>query len=152
LNFLKVLLGYFLSSTVGAHHIKEWIMKSLIFTVITIFAGNVFAASNCDSDANYPEITKAELQKIIDEKKAVIIDVNSKASFDKERIPGAVHFESQKNVADVLPKSKDDLIVAYCGGTMCTAWKKAAVAACKLNYKNIKHFKPGIKGWMQKDA
>ena len=127
-------------------------MKSLSFLVFTFLVTNAFANSNCESDANYPEVTKAELQKMIDDKQAVILDVNSKSSFDKQRIPGAVHFESQKNIADVLPKNKDATIVAYCGGTMCTDWKKAAVAACKLNYKNIKHFKPGIKGWMQKDA
>ncbi len=127
-------------------------MKSLSFLVFTLLLTNAFAETGCDSDANYPEVSKAELQKMIDEKKAVIFDVNSKASFDKQRIPGAVHFDSQKNIADVLPKSKDALIVAYCGGTMCTAWKKAAMAACKLNYKNIKHFKPGITGWVQKDV
>ncbi len=127
-------------------------MKSLSFLVFTLLLTNAFADNNCDSDGNYPEVSKAELQKMIDEKTAVILDVNSKTSFDKQRIPGAVHFESQKNIADILPKSKDAIIVAYCGGTMCTAWKKAAVAACKLNYKNIKHFKPGITGWMKKDA
>lgn len=127
-------------------------MKSLSFLVFTLLLTNAYAGSPCDSDGNYPEITKAELQKMIDEKTAVILDVNSKASFDKQRIPGALHFESQKNIADVLPKNKDAQIVAYCGGTMCTAWKKAAVVACKLNYKNIKHFKPGITGWMQKDS
>ena len=127
-------------------------MKHLTFLVFTFLVTNAFADINCESDATYPEVTKAELQKMIDDKQAVILDVNPKSSFEKQRIPGAVHFESQKNIADVLPKSKDALIVAYCGGTACTAWKKAAVAACKLNYKNIKHFKPGIKGWMQKDA
>ncbi len=127
-------------------------MKSLMILVLTVLVPSASANTNCDSDANYPEVTKAELQKMIDDKTAVILDVNPKTSFDKQRIPGAVHFESQKNIAEVLPKSKDGVIVAYCGGTMCTAWKKAAVAACKLNYKNIKHFKPGIKGWTQKDA
>jgi rhodanese-related sulfurtransferase len=127
-------------------------MKILSFLVFILLTTNSFAASNCESDGNYPEVSKAELQKMIDEKQVVILDVNSKGSFEKQRIPGAIHFESQKNIADVLPQSKDAVIVAYCGGTMCTAWKKAAVAACKLNYKNIKHFKPGIKGWMQKDA
>lgn len=127
-------------------------MKIISVVLFTLLSTTAFAETNCESDANYPEVTKAELQKMIDEKQAVILDVNSKSSFDKQRIPGAVHFESQKNIADVLPKNKDGIIVAYCGGTMCTAWKKAAIAACKLNYKNIKHFKPGIKGWMQKDA
>jgi rhodanese-related sulfurtransferase len=39
------------------------------------------------------------------------------------------------------------MIVAYCGGPACTAWKKAAQDACKLGYTNIKHFKEGISGW-----
>ena len=47
----------------------------------------------------------------------------------------------------VLPKDKSAPIVAYCGGKMCTAWHKAAKAACEMGYTNIRHFSAGITGW-----
>lgn len=122
----------------------------LILSVLSLT--NMVFAADCSSDSNYPEVTKSELQQLIDDKKVFILDVNSKESFAKQQIPGAVHFASIPQLEEALPKDKNSLIVAYCGGTMCTAWKKAAIAACKLNYKNIKHFKPGIKGWMQKES
>lgn len=126
-------------------------MKSLFIFLVFCFVNTTFAA-DCSSDANYPEITKSELQQLIDDKKVFIIDVNTKESFAKQQIPGAIHFASTPKLTEVLPKDKNALIVAYCGGVSCTAWKQAAIAACKLNYKNIKHFKPGIKGWMQKES
>jgi rhodanese-related sulfurtransferase len=30
---------------------------------------------------------------------------------------------------------------------MCTAWQRAAKAACEMGYTNIRHFSEGIKGW-----
>ena len=47
----------------------------------------------------------------------------------------------------MLPADKNALIVAYCGGPKCGAWKKAAKAAAALGYTNIKHFSGGISGW-----
>lgn len=124
-------------------------MKKFVLVLLTLIISNFSYAADCASDANYGEVTKAELQKMISDKSVFLIDVNSKESFAKQSIPGAVHFGSQTDLASVLPKDKNALIVAYCGGLSCTAWKQAAIAACKLNYKNIKHFKPGITGWVK---
>lgn len=126
-------------------------MKTVLASILVLFSTVTFAA-DCESDSQYGEVSKAELQKLIADKKVFLIDVNSKESFAKQSIPGAIHFGSQSKLENVLPKDKDALIVAYCGGVSCTAWKKAAIAACKMNHKNIKHFKPGITGWMQKDS
>ena len=115
--------------------------------------GNVLAAdhSDCKDDSRYPTISKSELKEVVAKKSAVIVDVNSEESYKKEHIPGAVHFKShEEKFAQVLPKDKSELIVAYCGGVKCEAWKKAAEQACALGYTNIRHFKEGIKGWVAK--
>jgi rhodanese-related sulfurtransferase len=52
-------------------------------------------------------------------------------------------------LADALPKDKNALIVAYCGGPKCSAYKAAATAAEKLGYKNVKHMSAGISGWKE---
>ena len=126
-------------------------MKFLILSSILLFQLNVFAASNCNKEENYPNVTKAELEKIVNNKSATIIDVNDDESFKSSHVPGAIHFASvEKNFATALPADKSAEIVAYCGGPMCTAWKKAARKACEMGYTNIKHFKEGIKGWNKK--
>lgn len=49
----------------------------------------------------------------------------------------------------MLPKDKDALIVAYCGGPRCGAYASAAKAAEKLGYTNVKHLTAGISGWQE---
>jgi rhodanese-related sulfurtransferase len=126
---------------------------SLAMLLTSLVAVSAFAAgTDCKSETNYPLITKSELSTLVQSKGVFVIDVNSKESFDKAHVPGAIHFEShEKDFATVLPQDKNAEIVAYCGGPQCTAWKKAAEQACKMGYTNIHHFKGGISGWTAKD-
>ena len=63
-------------------------------------------------------------------------------------VPSALNFAAIKdNLASSLPKKKDALIIAYCGNPKCGAYLKAAKAAEKLGYTNIKHMAAGISGW-----
>lgn len=108
------------------------------------------AAANCDDDSRYTEVSKQELKSLIEKKSVFVVDVNGEETFEEKHIPGAVHYGSnRKNFAKVLPSSKDSLIVAYCGGPKCTAWKRAAKEACKLGYENVRHYKGGLKGWFE---
>ena len=108
------------------------------------------AAPNCKDEKLYPLIERPELNKFVEKKNATIVDVNTSESFNENHIPGAIHYKShEKDFASQLPAQKDAPIVAYCGGPMCTAWKEAAEKACQLGYTNIRHFKPGITGWVK---
>lgn len=98
----------------------------------------------------FPDISITELKTVIANKKATIIDVNGSDSYKSGHIPGAIDFTATKDLAAALPKDKNALIVAYCGGPKCSAYKQAATAAEKLGYKNVKHLSAGIAGW--KDA
>ncbi len=80
--------------------------------------------------------------------KVVLLDANGSESWQRGHIPGAIDFAANKeNLASVLPKDKDVLVVAYCGNPQCPAYRQAANAAKKLGYKNIKHLTAGIMGW-----
>ncbi len=115
--------------------------KGLALFVTMLLAASVYAA-------DVPDITIPELKQAIDAKKVVVIDVNGTASYQKGHIPGAVNFEaSRSNLQSVLPADKNALIVAYCGGPKCGAYKEAAEAAQKLGYTNVKHLSAGISGW-----
>ena len=117
--------------------------KVFAFFVAALFAANLFAGE-------YPDVSIKELKKAIDGKKVVLLDVNGSNRFAKGHIPGAHDFSKVgKDLAKVLPKDKDTLIVAYCGGPRCSAYKRAAGAAAKLGYTNVKHLSAGISGWLK---
>ena len=112
-----------------------------MFASVALVAAAVHASQ-------FPDITIPELKSAIEAKKVVLLDVNGTESWEKGHIPGAIDFASAKaNLASVLPKDKDALVVAYCGGPKCGAYQAAARAAEKLGYKNVKHLVAGISGW-----
>ena len=104
--------------------------------------------SGARAQAEYPDISIGDLKKAIEEKKAVVIDVNGSASWKEGHVPTAHDWAAIKgDLAKKLPENKDTLIVAYCGGPRCSAYKAAANAAKELGYKNVKHLAAGISGW-----
>jgi rhodanese-related sulfurtransferase len=125
-------------------------MKQLATVLIFLCCGLFAQANTCTDYKKFSDVPLTEMQQLVVSKSATVIDVNSDASFKKSHIPGAIHFGSQKDkLATLLPKDKNAMIVAYCGGKSCTAWQRAAKAACEMGYTNIRHFSEGIKGWKQ---
>ena len=103
--------------------------------------------------ADYPDISVKELQSAIKSGNVAVIDVNGARSFNKGHIPTAIDFSSEgKKLASILPKDKSTLVVSYCGGPGCRAYKRGADAAAKLGYKNVKHLSAGISGWKKSGA
>ncbi|MFP6854200.1 MAG: rhodanese-like domain-containing protein [Opitutales bacterium] len=120
--------------------------KILTMLVAGLFAATVYAGE-------YPDVSIKDLQSAIKDGKVTVIDVNGAGSFKKGHIPTAIHFASaQKDLAKLLPKDKKTLIVAYCGGPGCSAYKRGASAAKKLGYTNVKHLSAGISGWKKAGA
>jgi rhodanese-related sulfurtransferase len=116
-------------------------MKKLIALVAALVATAGFAAE-------FPDISIADLKKAIAEKKVTVIDVNGAASYKEGHVPTTIDFATQgASLASVLPADKNALVVAYCGGPQCSAYKAAANAAEKLGYTNVKHLSAGISGW-----
>ena len=120
-------------------------MKKLI-----AFLAAAFIAIPAMADSEYPDISINELKKAIEEKKVTVIDVNGSASYAKGHVPTAVDFAAAKSdLASKLPADKGALVVAYCGGPTCSAYKKAANAAKELGYTNVRHLSAGMSGWLQ---
>ena len=96
----------------------------------------------------YPDVSIKELKSAMADKTVTLIDANGTDSYKDGHIPGAIDFEAkEKDLAKVLPKDKDALIVAYCGGPQCMAYQAAAKEAKALGYTNVKHLSAGISGW-----
>ena len=123
------------------------LMMVPVFCALAIFAQ---AGGEESAAKGVPEISLDDLKKAVAEKKVVLIDCNGSESFAKGHIPGAIDFEAAKaDLAKLLPPDKTALVVAYCGGPMCGAYKAGAEAAAKLGYANVKHFAGGISGWQK---
>jgi rhodanese-related sulfurtransferase len=121
-------------------------MKKLLFLLLPFMVSSLFAGE-------YPDISVKELQAALKDGKVAVIDVNGKKSFSRGHIPTAIDFSSQgKSLSKLLPSDKSALIVSYCGGPGCGAYKRGADAAAKLGYKNIKHLSAGISGWKKAGA
>ena len=100
--------------------------------------------------AQYPDIKIDELKAAMASKKVILLDANGTDSYKEGHIPGAIDFAANRDkLANALPKDKGALVVAYCGGPKCTAYKTAAKAAEKLGYTNVKHLAAGISGWRE---
>ena len=121
-------------------------VKKLIALVTCLIA--VTAGAHADE---FPDITIKDLKKAISEKKVIVIDVNGTRSYTKGHVPTAIDFAAKGKSLDKILKDKDKetLVVAYCGGPSCGAYKRAASKAKALGFTNIKHLSAGISGWLQ---
>jgi rhodanese-related sulfurtransferase len=114
-----------------------------------LFIALLFATVAFGSTSKVTDISVADLRAAVAAKSAVIFDVNGTESYRAGHIPGAVDFIAHRGeVAKLLPADKNALVVAYCRNEHCTAYRAAAKAALALGYTNVKHFAPGIEGWI----
>jgi rhodanese-related sulfurtransferase len=121
-------------------------LKELMKTVLTLATALLLSVALRAGE--FPDIAIDDLKKAIEKKEVTVIDVNGTDSFKNGHIPGAIDYEANaEKLASLLPKDKDALVVAYCGGPSCGAYQAAAKAAKKLGYKNVKHLSAGISGW-----
>jgi rhodanese-related sulfurtransferase len=131
------------------------LLQACAFAALAIVPAVVFApaASAAAAETEYPLISLDDLQKAIADKGVTLIDANGTNSWQSGHIPGAINLDAhQSDLATLLPKDKGALIVSYCGGPGCEAYRQGADAAVALGYTNVKHFKLGISGWKASGA
>ena len=132
---------------------KKTFMFLKPFALLGLVAPLALSAALPARAAEVPSISHAQLVKAIQAKKVTVLDVNGTESFKSGRIPTALNYEVVgSKLKTKLPANKKALVVAYCGSPQCGAYKKAAMAAQKLGYTNVKHYSPGISGWKKSGA
>ncbi len=140
---------------------KKTMLCGMIATAMTVAVGVAMAEPESKQEKSDATVTEAkssaedisikDLKKAIKKKTVLLIDCNGSESYAKGHIPGAIDFATASgDLAAKLPADKAALVVAYCGGPRCMAYKAGVKAAEKLGYTNVKHFSAGISGW--KDA
>ena len=120
-------------------------MKKLFAPILVA----ILAASSAIA-GEFEDISITDLKSAIDAKEVIVIDVNGTKKITKNgKIPGAIDFAANKdNLTALLGDNKDKLVVAYCGGPACSAYKKGASAAKAAGFTNVKHLSAGISGWL----
>lgn len=128
---------------------RQSLCLALIALAIALLPAAV-RAERAPAKKDYPDVSIKDLKTAIEKKEVVVIDVNGTDSYKEGHIPTAIDFETNADELEkVLPKDKNALIVAYCGGPQCMAYKAAAKKAVALGYTNVKHLSAGISGWKE---
>ena len=128
------------------------IVTSLLLSAFSLEAADPLPENWKLYEKRYPSISLNKLEVAIKESEITLIDANATETYHSGHIPGALSLDQLIAVEkqNGMPKDKKSLIVVYCGGPKCTAWHKAADFAHRKGYKNIKHFKGGLKEWVEK--
>jgi rhodanese-related sulfurtransferase len=77
-----------------------------------------------------------------------VIDVNSRQSWLKARVPGARNLDPVGYQDSELPPDKNAMLVFYCSNPMCMKAPNAARRAKKAGYGNVHVMSAGISGWL----
>jgi rhodanese-related sulfurtransferase len=88
------------------------------------------------------------LHQMIQKQQVTVIDVNSRQSWIKARVPGALNLDPADYRDSDLPPDKESSLVFYCSNPMCTKAPNAARRAKKMGYSNVKVMSAGISGWL----
>ena len=140
------------------------------FEAETVKEADAVTLSRDTQAGGYQLLTAAELKKMIDESKPILLvdTMPYDASYKKEHIPGAVQFlfpvprmstwdvketdgKSDADFAALLGADKGRTLVFYCGFVKCTRSDNAAAWARKLGYTNVYRFPGGLFAWKGAD-
>lgn len=99
--------------------------------------------------AEDPPISIEDLKAAIAKEEVTLFDVNGSRIYAKGRIPSALDYRAITDLPASLPSDKKALIVAYCGGPSCSAYRAATRKIRRFGYTNVRHLSGGISGWME---
>ncbi len=93
-------------------------------------------------------LSPTKLNELIQDKRATAIDVNSRQSWVKARVPGARNLDPAGYDEQSLPADKDSLLVFYCSNPLYRKAPNAARRAKQMGYRNVQVMSAGISGWL----
>jgi rhodanese-related sulfurtransferase len=93
-------------------------------------------------------ISPRDLHHAMQTEPLTAIDVNSRQSFVKARVPGALHLDPLAFSASDLPADKSSALVFYCSNPLCRKAPNAAKRAESMGYRRVRVMSAGISGWL----
>ncbi len=104
-----------------------------------------------DSSSSMEIFNPAEVEKIIETKKRLLIDVRYRDFYDMGHLPGALSFpladfdRDKAKFTETIDRAQPLLI--YCSGLECPDSHTFADRLIQLKYLNVKVFSLGFSGW-----
>ena len=93
-------------------------------------------------------ISPSGLHEMMQKQQVAVIDVNSRQSWLKEHVPGALNLDPAGYNDTDLPTEKKSSLVFYCSNPICMKAPNAARRAGKMGYGNAMVMPAGISGWL----
>lgn len=93
-------------------------------------------------------ISPSELQRLVRDRQVTTFDVNSRQSWMKAHVPGALHLDPAAYQDSDLPADKNSALVFYCSNPLCRKAPNAARRAKGMGYTNVRVMSAGISGWL----
>ena len=93
-------------------------------------------------------ISPAGLRNLMQNESVTVIDVNSRQSWLRARVPTAVSLDPVAYGENDLPPQRDSILVFYCSNFMCRKAPNAARRAQAMGYRNVRVMSAGISGWL----
>ena len=92
-------------------------------------------------------VSPQALDQMIQKREVIVFDVNSRESWMRAHVPGALNLDPEYREGD-LPPDKRSNLVFYCSNPMCRKAPNAARRAKKMGYTNVQVMSAGISGWI----
>jgi rhodanese-related sulfurtransferase len=93
-------------------------------------------------------ISPAGLHQLLQQRRVTVVDVNSRQSWMKARVPGAMHLDPAGYQDSELPTDKQASLVFYCSNPLCRKAPNAARRAKHMGYSDVQVMSAGITGWL----
>jgi rhodanese-related sulfurtransferase len=95
-----------------------------------------------------PEISTAQLRKILEEGKTPVLDVRSAQEYALAHIPGSInHYEKEVEQITKAYPDRHAALVLYCNGPYCGKSKRLSEELLKQGYTNIRRYQLGLPVW-----
>ncbi|MBG88551.1 MAG: hypothetical protein CMO80_16850 [Verrucomicrobiales bacterium] len=116
------------------------VLLGLVLSSITLTAA--------DKDSKHQRVSVEEFEKILKEKKLIVLDVRTPREYKGGHIKGAklIDFYADDFVAKIGKLDKDKEYLVTCAGGVRSA--KACKMMAKLGFKKLYDLAPGMRGWV----
>lgn len=106
-----------------------------------------------------PEVSTAELQKLLKDGTAVVLDARPPREYAISHIPGALNVAPKAGVAKhlyvsdvaevgrLLGGAKDKPLVLYCNGPFCGKVKRLGAELVEAGHTTVRRYQLGAPGW-----
>jgi rhodanese-related sulfurtransferase len=115
-------------------------------------SSNIYQSVLAEPDAKTGQVSTEQLQNILVNKSAVVVDTRSRAEFVAGHIPGASGLNGDPSgytslIEHLVSGDKRKALVLYCNGPFCQASKRLADQLIGAGYSNVRRYQLGMPIW-----